>query len=264
MNPLTLAVSKVIIENRGSATGFFYKRGDDIFFITNKHVVLNEGGYNNLTIYPNFIISNNNIYTGCSFTIPAERVSNISYHHSNDQVDIAALWIIGANGFVQNITEATTNADIRSICCINDMKQTDISAEVADNAFIIGYPHGHSAETGIPHGSPKPIWKCGTIATEMSLNYDADNCGSFLIDATGQQGNSGSPVVAYAGVGNGMFKTANGGIVMKAGGGLIYKFLGVMSAILISPKAQPQEKSDLCLVWKVHLIDEILNAASGI
>ena len=71
MNPLTLAVSKVIIENRGSATGFFYKRGDDIFFITNKHVVLNEGGYNNLTIYPNFIISNNNIYTGCSFTIPA-------------------------------------------------------------------------------------------------------------------------------------------------------------------------------------------------
>lgn len=261
MNPLTLAVSKVIINNNGSATGFFYKSGGDIFFITNKHVVVNKDGYNSLIIYPNFTKSNGMIISGGKFNIPAEGISNITYHHSNNRVDIAALWIIGTNGFAKNITDAITNVNIQSICCINDMEQVDISAEVADNAFIIGYPHGHNAEKGISHGSPKPIWKCGTIATEMSLNYDADNCGSFLIDATGQQGNSGSPVVAYAGMGNGMFKTANGSIVMQAGGGLIYKILGVMSAILINPGTEPHEKSDLCLVWKKHLIDEILDVA---
>ncbi len=257
MNPLTLAVSKVIVGTNGSATGFFYKSGEDIFFITNNHVVKNSSGYNDLIIYPNFVTSYGMAKSGAQLAIQANHAQNVSYHHFNSQVDLAVLWIIGINGFAKNLAEITNDTQVQSICCINDIKQTDISAEVADNAFIIGYPHGHSAETGTPHGSPKPIWKCGTIATEMSLNYDANNYGSFLIDATGQQGNSGSPVVAYCGTGSGMFKTSDGGIVMQAGGGLIYRFLGVMSAILIKPSTQ--EKSDLCLVWKKKLIDEILS-----
>lgn len=257
MNPLTLAVSKVLVGETGSATGFFYKNGDDIFLVTNKHVVRNKDGYNNLTIFPNFILKNNQVNSGFCFKIPADVLATKSYHHIKKEVDISVIWIIGNNGIAQNLQAITNDIQAQSICCINDLEQTDICAEVADSAFIIGYPHGYSAETGRRHGSPKPIWKCGTIATEMSLNFDAGNYGSFLIDATGQAGNSGSPVVAYGGVGSGMFKTSTGGVVMQAGGGLVYKLLGIMSAILIQPTTS--EKSDLCLVWKKKLIDEILN-----
>ena len=258
MNPLTLAVSKVTIGSGGSATGFFYRNGENIFFVTNKHVVKNQsGGYYNLCIYPNFLMLGDGVKSGAQLVFTSDIVRNITFFHENDDVDVAVLWIIGNRGFVKELSVLTNNDQIRSICCLNDLRQTDISAEVADNAFIIGYPHGHSAEKGNLHGSPKPIWKCGTIATEMSLNYDVNNLGSFLIDATGQQGNSGSPVVAYAGSGSGMFKTSDGGITMLSGGGLIYKILGIMSAILIWPSSN--DKSDLCFVWKKVLIDEIIN-----
>jgi len=262
MNPLTLAVSKVIILANGngsaSATGFFYKRGEDIFFITNKHVVKSGVNFNDLTINPNYWVRDGHCKAGTKITIRANDLQRITYLHTDNQVDIAVLWIIGINGFVNKLTDLTNDLQVSSILCINSIKQTEISAEVADNAFIIGYPHGHNAELGRHLETPIPIWKCGTIATEMSLNYDANNSGSFLIDATGQQGNSGSPVIAYGGVGNGMFKTANGGIVMQAGGGLVYRLLGVMSAILINPTTH--ERSDLCLVWKKELIDEIINS----
>ena len=257
MNPLTLAVSKVNIGSSSSATGFFYRSGDDIFFITNKHVVKDKNdNYYDLCIFQNYLMIDRKVKSGASLSIRSDIVQHITFFHENDDVDIAVLWIIGNKGFVRNLSELTNDDQIRTICCLNDIGQTDISAEVADNVFIIGYPFGISAERGISHGSPKPIWKCGTIATEMSLNYDVNNLGSFLIDATGQQGNSGSPVVAYAGSGSGMIKTSDGGITMLSGGGLIYKILGIMSAILIVPSSN--EKSDLCVIWKKKLIDEII------
>ena len=245
MNPLTLAVSKVIVnENPGTtATGFFYKYNNTTYFVTNKHVVQNAeqnwDWFDSIRIFPNRTVGETGWSSSESVLIRKGELEQTCQFHVNQAVDICVM---------------PTN--YQDVFCINSMPQTDLVCELSDDVFIIGYPHGHTSEVGKPTGSPKPIWKRGTIATEMSLEWDECKLGSFLIDATGQRGNSGSPVVSYIRAGSGVFKTQDGMMIMQSGG-FTYRFLGIMSAILHEPYVK-KELSDLNLVWRESLIKEIM------
>jgi len=245
MNPLTLAVSKVIVNENPNctATGFFYKYNNITYFVTNKHVVQNadQNGdwFDSIKIFPNRTIGEARWLSGESVLIGKEELKRKCQFHVNQTVDICVI-----------------PTDYRDVECINRMPQTDLVCELSDDVFIIGYPHGHNSESGKLSGSPKPIWKRGTIATEMSLEWDECKLGSFLIDATGQRGNSGSPVVSYIRAGSGVFKTQDGSMIMQSGG-FTYRLLGIMSAGLHMRGISVQQ-SDLIVVWRESLIENII------
>jgi hypothetical protein len=84
----------------------------------------------------------------------------------------------------------------------------------ASNVSIVGFPFG------LAQGAGLPIWKTGTIASDLDVDYGG--LPQFLVDCTGRSGMSGSPVFARATSG---FATSQA--AMKIGGGVTDRFLGI-------------------------------------
>jgi hypothetical protein len=116
-------------------------------------------------------------------------------------------------------------------------------ASAADEAFVLGFPHGMSAQ-GFP------IWKRASIASEPDV--DVDGLPKILIDTATRAGMSGAPVLAL-----------RRGLTMPSGKfddsailGDAFNMLGVYSGRL----GKAEEGLQLGVVWKVRVIDEILLA----
>jgi len=72
---------------------------------------------------------------------------------------------------------------------VNDSKLDfeDISAKVADDVFILGYPYN------IRQNGVFPIWKRASISTEPDFDYE--ELPMILVDTASRSGMSGSPVI---------------------------------------------------------------------
>src|SRR5580658_1176334 len=68
------------------------------------------------------------------------------------------------------------------------LSNADIDVGPADTVTIVGFPFGQSQNAGLP------IWKTGTVASELSTNWSGKPM--FLVDTTSRPGMSGSPVYA--------------------------------------------------------------------
>lgn len=107
-----------------------------------------------------------------------------------------------------------------------------------DPVAVVGYPYGQ-------HAAGFPVWTSGTIATDLGLDYDAKPV--FLIDARTRESQSGSPVYYHT----------NTGVVRTSAGVTNFMdapyswFLGIYSGRI-------NAESDVGLVWKAHLVSEIL------
>lgn len=109
----------------------------------------------------------------------------------------------------------------------------------ADSVSVIGYPFG------ITGGESFAVWVSGSVASEPAADYDKKPM--FLIDCRARPGQSGSPVIAYTPAG-GSFRN-NGALAIS--GDEITHFLGIYSG-------RVNEKSDLGMVWKACVIEDIL------
>lgn len=122
------------------------------------------------------------------------------------------------------------------------LAHTDLVLSPSEAVSIVGFPFGMAA------AGKFPIWKTGHIASDIDLNYEDKPV--FLIDATATQGMSGAPVFARR---LGMHRSSTG---WHMGGADVVRFLGVYSGRI-------REQSDIGMVWKPSVVDEILQSSHG-
>lgn len=123
----------------------------------------------------------------------------------------------------------------------------DISPEVADEAFIIGYPFEDFRYLGLP------IWKKASIATEPTVNED--QLPKMLLDTATRPGLSGSPVI-YQRIG--IHRMKDGQLQPDSIIGRIRGFLGVYSGRI----GKGEMMAQLGIVWKKKVIEEIIKGQS--
>jgi hypothetical protein len=242
----------------GLATGFFYKRAEELFLITNWHAVT---GVDPTTMVPvdadsplpevlkfqfkqtvdangqpvppggpQLILSNFpkliNLY---------EAGAGVWYEHSTRQnVDVVALLLS------PDQLGEFANIPINLV----DQSPALVPAPGMD-CFVLGYPQG-MVGPGL-----SPIWKRGSIASEPNYNYR--NMPGFLIDTATRKGMSGSPVVARH---SGILKVSpGGGMGPDDVIGTVTKFIGVYSGRIGDDLMGVQ----LGMVWRSDLLDDILS-----
>lgn len=112
---------------------------------------------------------------------------------------------------------------------------------VGSDVFILGYPFG------ITGGEKLPIWKRASIASEPAI--DLDGLPKIFVDTASRPGMSGSPVI---------LKQRRQATIIQ--GNLIsrysMRFIGIYSGRIGS---NDQLQAQLGIVWKAHVIDEIIN-----
>jgi S1-C subfamily serine protease len=109
-----------------------------------------------------------------------------------------------------------------------------------EQVSIIGFPFGRAA------GGIFAIWTQGTIASEPDIDFD--DLPVLLVDSRTRPGQSGSPVVAHRAAGS--YATRDGFVV---GGQAITELVGIYSGRI-------NDESDLGMVWKVEILDQLLAA----
>lgn len=122
---------------------------------------------------------------------------------------------------------------------------TEFSPEVSDDVFILGYP------LDIQSGRELPVWKRGSIATELSILLD--DMPKFLVDTATRSGMSGSAVIFRR---SGFHKDPSGN-AMKNTFGTIQNFIGIYSGRI---GAGDNLQAQLGIVWRKDVIEEILES----
>lgn len=122
---------------------------------------------------------------------------------------------------------------------------SDFKTKVADDAFIVGYPFSDTPYLQLP------IWKRASVASEPDI--DLDQLPKFLVDTATRSGLSGSPVVMQR---TGIHGKSGGTITGSELIGTIRNFIGVYSGRV----GTDETKAQLGVVWKAHVIDEIIDA----
>lgn len=130
------------------------------------------------------------------------------------------------------------NDDVKVYDLDTSLAQTDLVLAPSEPVSIVGFPFGIAA------AGKFPIWKTGHLASDIDLDYDGKPV--FLVDATTRSGMSGSPVFARR---IGGYHSSKG--VFHLGQNAL-KFLGVYSGRI-------REQSDVGMVWKPVVIDDILS-----
>jgi hypothetical protein len=201
----------------GSATGFVVEKNHKHYLVTNRHVVLlcaqdrnqsNIGGWicaNKLSIFHNRLG-----HLGEWLWVE----ENLFDAHGNKRWLEHPKLCSGAD-LVALPLEQTENVQFYPLDL--NLGKSEITLGPGDPVSIVGFPFGLAQEAGLP------IWKTGTVASDLDINYNGKPI--FLVDTTARPGMSGSPVYA---VRTGAFRGANGALQMAVPGPA-KKFLGVYS-----------------------------------
>lgn len=219
-------------EDLGFATGFIVEEKGNTFLITNRHVFLDEKNYTNPKEVLIFHHSKENLG---SWILKSEKLYENSSprwieHPLKQDVDVVALPL--------RELELTKTYPLNL-----SLSDADMVIEPAMPLVIIGFPEGNTSG-GISQGL-FPIWKVGHVASDPDLDYGSRPI--FLIDATTRGGMSGSPVLARLWGG---YKTRSNQMIISSTPRT--KFLGIYSGRI-------NERIEIGLVWKPHVISEILN-----
>ncbi|WP_293000745.1 hypothetical protein [Nevskia sp.] len=229
-----------------SATGFAYRYQDQFFLITNWH---NLTGKNPLT---GEMLGKGAIPdTASTLFRRKDNPSNCARETLrlySDNTLLEPLWlehpVHGRAVDVVALPLDASTADRYALFPINDISfDRGFKAEVADDAFIIGYPFSD------PTYLQLPVWKRASLASEPDVNID--QLPKMLVDTATRAGLSGSPVVTQR---TGVHGLKNGSFSPDTVIGRIRDFIGVYSGRI----GDDELKAQLGIVWKAHVIDEIL------
>jgi hypothetical protein len=128
-----------------------------------------------------------------------------------------------------------------------NLLETDAALEphAGQDVFILGYP------LGLVAAAPIPVWKRGSIATDPA--FDPDGQPKVFVDSATRDGMSGSIVVARR-VWWGPYKKSSDGTEVPMFLQQIDRILGIYSG-----RIGPHDvAAQLGIVWKRHLIDEVV------
>ena len=224
-----------------NATGFLVEHDDELYLVTNRHVVR---GRHNVTdeplspngAFPDSVTIFHHVAGALGRWVPIDEPLYKAGDHPKwlehpthkGAVDLVALELVKPG-----------SVDVYPYDPFQ--RGPSVAVGVTDIVSIIGFPFGLAAAGKLA------IWTQGSVATEPALDYGNLPC--FLVDSRTRPGQSGSPVVAYRPPGPVISEL--GGMSMSVGP--VEKFLGVYSG-----RVHPD--SDLGLVWKASLIAETIGA----
>ena len=236
---LTVYFNNTVLAN---ATGFLVNYKEEIYLITNRHVVTgrnNETGecLNSKLSIPNklgvclpYKIYNSICWKQFVLELIDEddNIKWIEHPKYKGKVDVIALKLkdYGEREFCYNL-------------------MTNYVVNITSQVFIIGYPYGLNIN---PHIGKFGIWTSGSVASEpiLDLNIKGEQLPVFLVDSKTREGQSGSPVIYYNL--NGIDYERNGISIYS---GTVIHEVGIYSGRI-------NKDSDLGYVWKWSLIKEII------
>ena len=236
-----------------TGTGFIYEHEHTYYLITNGHNLTginpetgerlaNHSGFPTLIRTKARLVPSDNpealvtdffdiaLYTDENYQVPRWFIHPLKGY----TIDVVAIPILEKLNIAEGVKLFPLN---------NVEFDTQFPPEVSDNVFILGYPFD------ITGGKELPIWKRGTIATEVGI--DLDDLPKLLVDTATRSGMSGSPVIYER---SGYHRTPDGD-TNKDIIGRIRGFLGIYSGRI---GAEDNFKSQLGIVWKPQVIEEIL------
>lgn len=250
---LSLSVCLLSLEGVGStprqATGFFWRRSNQVFLFTNWHVVT---GINPLDGKSSSGWCPENLVVDCFSKISPGgpelknslaiqfRVQLYEEFHKPFWVEHRMRIEWGVDLVALDITSKLQN----EVFCVNDYNFAKLFHFVGSDMFVVGHPRP-KADSRYPVSFP--IWKRGSIASELMVPFDMRP--AFLIDSRTSRGMSGSPAVARV---FGPAVLADG--TTKYDSVIISEFMGVYSGRL----HDDENNASLGLVWHRNLIDQLL------
>lgn len=231
-------------QNLATATGFLVKNNNDIYLITNRHVVTGRNNETNecldkkysaipnkLNIWFPYLENNYYVWKNISWDLYDKEENPIWLEHPlyKENVDVVA---INLGEFDKLTFFHSLNSEYKPI--------------VTENVYIIGYPYGFNVN---PENGKYAIWSSASIASDpdLDLNINGKQLPAFLVDAKTRHGQSGSPVIYYSLTG---FDRQSNSFAIYDGS--ITHEIGIYSGRI-------NKDSDLGYVWKWSLIKNIIN-----
>lgn len=233
--------------SKASMTGFFWKHGEHVALITNWHNVTGLRPDNLATMgsfFPNtlqieYLVGGDRNDQGTTILRKNGEIHLYSddgaccwrEHPRRHEVDLAAIFL-----------DPSVFGGYRAFC-LNDI-QLEIrwKPEVGSDCFVVGFPEGLFGP------GRTPIWKRASIASEPWITIDGDK--EIFVDVLGNEGMSGSPVIAQS---SGVF-SPDGELNDKSFLGSWRNFLGVYSG----RTSETGVGFQLGRVWKEHHLKELL------
>ena len=265
-------------------TGFFYSRGDRIYFVTALHNFTGtewRTGRNlstkagrpdrfNMTIPLEIQRGGDVLFNRLNIQILLN-INDVPIWHIHPrhgaEVDVAVLDMTGISELPDVYPEAADFSDMRELfekgnshekvkkfSFADDFlrvpfvnKKMMYYPDVGQDVFVVGYPLDFAGQEEFP------IWKRGSVASEPVEDYRG--LPFYLIDAMTREGLSGSPVIGD--FVNPAFPMPRGVLTRI---GTERAFAGVYTSRL---GARDDFSAQVGIVWKQQAVDEIIDGANG-
>jgi hypothetical protein len=233
---LLLAVTRVATmvgtERLTNATGFFFERGERLYLVSNRHVVLDEAsGHRPERLEIELHVDPENMAQTTAFSIPLYRNARRLWRQADDSagtVDVIAIEIERA--------ALPTTLALQAFSPTHLVEQLD-RIEVGTSVLIVGFPLGfHDTLHRLP------VARQAVVASAFGIRFQGN--GYFLTDARMHRGTSGAPVVTRA-------------ATRKTGrGDLPWMLLGIHATRLdvANRDAQLDESLDLNCAWYADIL----------
>ncbi len=187
VEPILLTVTQISTMNQGqvmtNATGFFFARGERLFLITSRHVVINEPtNHRPDQLQIDVYVDTDNLAKTVSFSIPLYRDKQALWKQGSDSsglIDVAAI-PLQRDALPESMVYRAFTPD--ALC------QPEAAVEVGSPLMVVGFPLGF-ADT-LHH---LPVVRQAVLASSFGLRFQG--MGYFLTDALTHRGISGAPVV---------------------------------------------------------------------
>lgn len=179
---------KLAPEDRNTK-GFYWREVEVTWIVTNRHVLLpkvegNEIIPDTITFHVRRVVGQGIVWE--PVILEVTEIKKRLKLHTDSEVDVAILRVDDL--LRERMKPGNLYMTLSSVSEEDLPENKNISAEVADDVVIIGYPKGFYDEKNI-----FPIVKSGIIATRWGMNFN--DMPVFLIDAKLFPGSSGSIVV---------------------------------------------------------------------
>ncbi|MEX2367264.1 MAG: serine protease [Pseudohongiellaceae bacterium] len=166
-----------------NATGFFFARGQRLFLVTSRHVMIDEpSNHHPDTIQIELHIDSRNMAAATGFSIPLYNKGKSAWYQGQDksgEVDVAVIEINRSALPATTVYHAFTPAHL---------PKPDTLIEVGSSLLVVGFPLGF--HDTLHH---MPVVRHAVIASSYGLRFQGE--GYFLTDARTHRGTSGAPVV---------------------------------------------------------------------
>ncbi len=182
---LTAARVSTFIQNQllTSASGFFFERGERLFLVTSRHVVIDEPSQH----FPDRLeielhIDPENLAESTGFSIPLYRDGRSVWRQGTDtagEIDVAV---------IELERESLPSTAAYRAFSPKHLPGAPERAEVGSLLLIVGFPLGF--HDTLHH---LPVARHAVIASSFGLRFQGE--GYFLTDARTHRGTSGAPVL---------------------------------------------------------------------